>query len=197
MDEFSNEKQGLLAQVTASVRLPISGMTCQSCVRNIESNIRTRPGVLAIKVNLQEKAGYIDYDPNITDPNQIANEIDDMGFDCVYDAGDEDDDHIAANIVHSIRTTQATRISIDGMHCQSCVKNIEGNIGKERGVHGITVNLDEKMATVEYQTDLCTPAAIAERISDMGFTAAVMDENGVSARTTGKYNNNALTLTGP
>lgn len=186
MDQFSSEKQSLLAQVTASVRLPISGMTCQSCVRNIESNIRTKPGIVAIKVNLQEKAGYIDYDPHITDPNLIANEIDDMGFDCVYDA---DDDDIAANIVNSNRTLQTTRISIDGMHCQSCVNNIEGNVGKERGVQRITVNLEQKMATVDYESDLCTPADIAEMISDMGFTAAVMDENGVSTpkQTNGKY----------
>lgn len=184
MDQFSSEKQSLLAQVTASVRLPISGMTCQSCVRNIESNIRTKPGIVAIKVNLQEKAGYIDYDPHITDPNQIANEIDDMGFDCVHDAGDADDDdeHIAANIVNSNRSSsiQTARISIDGMHCQSCVKNIESNIGNERGVHRITVNLEEKMATVEYESELCTPANIAEKIGDMGFTAAVINENGNS-----------------
>lgn len=181
MDQFSSEKQSLLAQVTASVRLPISGMTCQSCVRNIESNIRTKPGIVAIKVNLQEKAGYIDYDPHITDPKQIANEIDDMGFDCVYDAGDDDDDHIAADIVNSNRSIHTTRISVDGMHCQSCVKNIEGTVGKEHGVHRITVNLEDKMATVEYQSDLRTAADIAEMISDMGFTAAVIDDVGGSA----------------
>lgn len=184
MDQFSNEKQSLLAQVTASVRLPISGMTCHSCVRNIESNLRTKPGVVTIKVNLQEKAGYIEYDPNIIDPNQIANEIDDMGFDCVYDADIEDDDtDIAANIVNSNRavSTQTTRIYIDGMHCQSCVKNIESNIEKEHGVHRITVNLEEKTAIVEYQNDACTPADIAEKIGDMGFTATVVNENGISA----------------
>lgn len=188
MDQFSSEKQGLLEQVLASVRLPINGMTCQSCVRNIESNIRTKLGIVTIKVNLQEKVGYIDYDPNITDPNQIANEIDDMGFDCVYFA-DKDDEHIAANVVNSCRTIQTARISIDGMHCQSCVKNIESNIGKECGVHRLTVNLEDKMATVEYKVDICTPAAIAEMISDMGFTTAVVDENGAERITTPKQTN--------
>lgn len=172
-----------MAQVTASIRLPIGGMTCQSCVRNIESTIRTKAGIVSIKVNLQEKAGYIEYDPHIIDPHQIANEIDDMGFDCVYENGanDGDDEHIAADIVQSNRQQlKLANISIDGMHCQSCVNNIEGTIGKERGIERITVILDEKMAMVEYRGDNWTAAEIAEMISDMGFTTAVIDENGVS-----------------
>lgn len=178
MDDFSNERQSLLEQTTASVRLPIDGMTCQSCVRNIEGNIKTKLGIISIKVNLQEKAGYIDYDPQLTDPKQIASDIDDMGFDCVYD---KDDDELAANIVQNNKSTtvRTIQITIDGMRCQSCVKNIENNIGSQAGVKQIKVNLDEKLATVEYDNDICTDCEIAEMISDMGFTANVVttDQN--------------------
>lgn len=170
------ERQSLLERVTASIRLPINGMTCQSCVRNIEGNIRTKPGVIAIRVSLQEKAGYIDYDPQITDPRQIASEIDDMGFDCEYSP--DEDDEIAARIAEINKTkVSSARISIDGMRCQSCVKNIEGNIGSQPGIKQIKVNLDEKLATVEYDADICTDEAIAEMISDMGFTATVANDN--------------------
>ncbi|XP_055312676.1 copper-transporting ATPase 1 isoform X4 [Sitodiplosis mosellana] len=172
------ERQSLLERVTASVRLPINGMTCQSCVKNIEGNIRTKPGVVTIKVNLQEKAGYIDYDPQITDPRQIASQIDDMGFDCEY-LPDEDDE-IAARIVEINKTKVANaRISIDGMRCQSCVKNIEGNIGSQPGVKQIKVNLEEKMAIVEYDSEVCTDEAVAEMINDMGFTATVANDNAI------------------
>lgn len=178
MDQFNTETQGLLEQTVSSVRLAIGGMTCQSCVRNIESNIKTKSGIVSIKVNLQEKAGYIDYDPNITDPRQIANEIDDMGFDCVYDGdNDNDDEQIAAKILNN-KSLKTIRISIEGMRCQSCVKNIEGNIGKANGINKITVNLDDKLATVEYQCDLLNENEIAEMISDMGFTTQVLiDDN--------------------
>lgn len=177
MDQFNAETQGLLEQAISSVRLSIGGMTCQSCVRNIEGNIKTKPGIVSIKVNLQEKAGYIDYDPNVTDPRQIANEIDDMGFDCVYDGDhDNDDEQIAAKILNS-KSLKLTRISVDGMKCQSCVKNIEGNIGKVDGVNKITVDLEEKLATVEYQSDLLNENEIAEMIGDMGFTTQVLGDS--------------------
>ncbi|XP_031640377.1 copper-transporting ATPase 1 isoform X2 [Contarinia nasturtii] len=166
------ERQSLLEQTAASVRLPISGMTCQSCVRNIEGNIRTKPGVITIRVNLQEKAGYIEYDPQITDPKQIASEIDDMGFDCEYSP--DDDDEIAARVVEINKTkVLSTCIAIEGMKCQSCVKNIESNIGSKLGIKHIKVNLEEKIANVEYDSDVCNDQSIAEMIVDMGFTATL------------------------
>lgn len=180
MDLFNNDRQCLLEQTTQSVRLPINGMTCQSCVRNIESNIRTKLGVISIKVNLQEKAGYVEYDPQLTDPKQIASEIDDMGFDCEYLPDKDDDDEIAARIIQINQSkVLKTRISIEGMRCQSCVKNIEGNIGSQPGIKRISVNLEEKCAAVDYDSDLHTDQAIAEMISDMGFTATVLSDNSV------------------
>lgn len=184
------ERQSLLERLNASVRLPISGMTCLSCVRNIEGNIRTKPGVIAIKVNLQEKAGYIDYDPQITDPKQIANEIDDMGFDCEY-LPDEDDEIVAKIVEINKSKVLSAHISIDGMTCQSCVKNIESNIGSTPGIKQIKVNLNEKMAIVEYDSDVCTDHAVAEMISDMGFTANVAN---VSGKTDSFYNNSGKVL---
>lgn len=177
MDDFSNERQSLLENSKASVRLPINGMTCQSCVRNIEGNIKTKLGIISIKVNLQEGAGYIEYDPQLTDPKQIANEIDDMGFDCVYNNDEKHEDELAANIVQNNKsyTTKTVQICIEGMSCQSCVKNIESNIGSQAGIKKIIVNLEEKQATVEYDSNICTDFDIAEMIRDMGFTAKVLN----------------------
>ena len=33
--------------------LNIQGMTCQSCVKNIESNVITKPGIIKATVNLE------------------------------------------------------------------------------------------------------------------------------------------------
>lgn len=175
MGESNYEKQSLLELVTASVRLPINGMTCQSCVRNIEGNIRNNIGIHSIRVSLPEKAGYIDYDPQLTDPKQIASDIDDMGFDCEYITGTgDDDDTLAADIVAGNKSNAVTcRISIQGMRCQSCVKNIEGTISAKDGVKQIKVNLEEKMATVEYDAGETSQLDIIGMISDMGFDASL------------------------
>ncbi|XP_037051262.1 copper-transporting ATPase 1 isoform X3 [Bradysia coprophila] len=157
MDDYS-ESEGLLDPQTASIRLPIIGMTCQSCVKNIEGNIRTKMGIVKIKVVLSENAGYIDYDPSLTDPKTIALQIDDMGFDCPYD---------------ELNQIIDTRISIEGMTCQSCVRNITETISTKPGIVNILVSLEDKSATVQYDNSLTSPSEIAEMIEDMGFDASV------------------------
>ena len=52
--------------------LNIQGMTCQSCVKNIESNVITKPGIIKATVNLEVR-NYLNvdlvesiiYDPSI------------------------------------------------------------------------------------------------------------------------------------
>lgn len=154
----------------ANVRLPIVGMTCQSCVRNIEGTIKTKLGIHKIRVVLSENAGYIDYDPQLTDPRTIASDIDDMGFECLYSATDDDTADDSDAMIGE------ARIHIDGMTCQSCVRNIEGNIGKNDGITKIVVSLEQKEALVEYRMQLTSPSEIAEQIEDMGFDAQVIDQ---------------------
>ena len=161
LDDFS-ESEGLLNQTTTTIRLPIIGMTCQSCVKNIESTIKTKLGIHKIKVVLAENAGYIDYDPSLTDARQIAADIDDMGFECPYSGNDDNPSSYCE-----------TRIHIDGMTCQSCVKNIEGMISQKDGILSIIVNLELKEASVKYEPSKTGASEICEWIEDMGFEAEI------------------------
>lgn len=180
MDDEYSESLGLLDDHhntdSASVRLPIIGMTCQSCVRNIESVISQRPGVHKIKVILNENAGYIDYDPGVTNPDQIAEWIDDMGFECSY----MNDGASGGGTTGGI---QETRINIYGMTCMSCVRNIEGAISGKPGVVLIQVHLNEKLGIVKYDCGVTSPQQIADWIDDMGFESNVVDSGRANRKT--------------
>lgn len=157
-----SQSQSTLAmeQQQACVRLPILGMTCQSCVKNIQNTISQKSGVIRARVELEEKAGYFDYDPREITAAQIANEVDDMGFDCVYQP------EVSPG-------SASVSIRVLGMTCQSCVRNIEGHISGQAGIKSIQVNLDEKNARVQYDPDQLTAELVAEMIDDMGFDATV------------------------
>lgn len=162
MDDF-NEPDECITHPIATIRLPIIGMTCQSCVRNIEENIKTKPGVRHIKVVLSENAGYIDYNPSETNMEQIVEYIDDMGFECP----------ITKPIGNTNGNILQTRLNVDGMTCQSCVRNIEENISKQPGIVSIAVSLENKEAIVQYEQSTVNPSEIAELIEDMGFISSV------------------------
>lgn len=168
------------------VRLPILGMTCQSCVRNIESNVGKKSGIVQCRVVLEEQAGYFDFNPTLTNPVKIAFEIDEMGFECPYKS--------ESALDADLKGRSSTQIRVVGMTCQSCVRNIESNIGTKPGVHNIKVSLEEQRATVEYDATQLTDTQIADMIDDMGFEAAVELSVKTKSRSSTPNNPSALQL---
>ncbi len=67
-------------------------------------------------------------------------------------------------------------IDIQGMRCQSCVKNIENTISGKLGILTIKVDLEKKEGLVQYDCEILTPEQIAEFIDDMGFGSTVKTE---------------------
>lgn len=174
------------------IRLPIEGMTCQSCVRNIESTISGKPGIINVRVVLEEKCGYFEYNPEQTDPCKIAFEIEEMGFDCPFTQAASHNAFEKA--MEEVDCTGAeVQIRIIGMTCNSCVQNIEGNIGTKPGILKINVSLDDKCATVKYDAKQFTPTDIADMIDDMGFEASVWEKDnvgdGISTKTVSSEQN--------
>lgn len=68
-------------------------------------------------------------------------------------------------------------ISIEGMTCQSCVKNIEGVIVTLPGVHSVRVDLEGKCGTVIHNPKVVLGAQLADRIDDMGFEARLQEQS--------------------
>lgn len=114
------------AQKTSSAKILIDGMTCQSCVRNIEGFVGDQKGVLEIKVVLEEKTGYLIFDPRETSAEEVAQTISDMGFDASLPNENEE---IKSDILK--RDFSRCSIHIDGMTCNSCVNNITGMVFKK------------------------------------------------------------------
>ena len=70
--------------------------------------------------------------------------------------------------------TQQTRIiNIEGMTCNGCVNSIHDVVSKLTGVQSIEVSLENKRATVSFDTDQISVERIAESIEEAGFDATV------------------------
>ena len=59
----------------AEVELEINGMTCSSCVYNIESNVMKMDGLIRAAVALATHRGVFAYDPDKIGPRQIIDKI--------------------------------------------------------------------------------------------------------------------------
>ncbi|XP_076278439.1 copper-transporting ATPase 1 isoform X2 [Lasioglossum baleicum] len=65
------------------------------------------------------------------------------------------------------------RINIEGMRCQSCVKNIEATVGGRPDVLKVRVLLEEKAGYIDYKPDQISATELVEAIEDMGFVASL------------------------
>lgn len=114
---------------------------------------------------------------------QTSNQIDDIGVEGGINSDDESvsgaktSRHLAITSSDAIRNQSMTyTVSIEGMVCHSCVKNIEGTIGEKPGIESIKVNLAEKRGVVQFDAMQWTADKVAAAIDDMGFTVMVLGE---------------------
>ncbi|XP_050770954.1 copper-transporting ATPase 2 isoform X1 [Gymnogyps californianus] len=174
----------------AVVKLRIEGMTCQSCVTNIEGKIRKLHGVAKIKVSLGNQEAIIAYYPYIIQPDDLKSHINNLGYDCtiksksaplklgVLDLGclqNANPGETPASLksdgvdppVAKMSGTAMVAVRIEGMHCKSCVRNIEGNISDLPGIQSIKVSLEHKCAVVQYSPNLITLPALQQAIESL------------------------------
>lgn len=155
-------------------RIQVEGMTCQSCVKNIESNLSKQAGVKDIKVSLADKEAFIIYDPKVTNPLTLASHIDSMGFEASLPRRKESSLEAEFDMLANRGRPNKCTISIKGMTCNSCVKNIESNIGDKPGIVSIKVLLDKEIGLMEFDAAMTNADQIADMIDDMGFEAKAL-----------------------
>ncbi|XP_053419999.1 copper-transporting ATPase 2 isoform X1 [Nycticebus coucang] len=173
----------------AVVRLRVKGMTCQSCVSTIEGKVRKLQGVVRARVSLSNQEAIITYQPYLIQPEDLRDHVNDMGFEAAIknkvtplSLGPIDIRQLQstnpkmpsafANQNSSNSETRGNQgshvvtlqLGIQGMHCKSCVLNIEGNIGQLPGVQNIQVSLEDRTARVQYHPSRTSPMSLRRAI---------------------------------
>lgn len=147
--------------------IDIEGMVCHSCVNNIETNIKDKPGIIEIKVSLENNNAKVKYDSSVITPDKIAEMIDDMGFDAKVSGS------VTSLSPSTEESTRKVVLNIAGMTCHSCVQSIEGKISGLPGVVSIKVSLADQSGTVIYHPSKVNPLNIIDMIDDMGFETSL------------------------
>uniref|UniRef100_A0A8C6JPM9 Copper-transporting ATPase 2 n=1 Tax=Melopsittacus undulatus TaxID=13146 RepID=A0A8C6JPM9_MELUD len=174
----------------AVVKLRVEGMTCQSCATNIEGKMRKLHGVAKVKVSLGNQEAIIAYYPYIIQPDDLKNHISNLGYECTIKSKSaplklgvldlerlqnanpkETPASLESNGVDprftKMNSTATVVLHVEGMHCNSCVRNIEGNISDLPGIQSIKVSLEHKSAVVQYSSNLITLSALQQAIESL------------------------------
>jgi Cu+-exporting ATPase len=143
------------------VTIPVTGMTCASCVRRVERALSKREGVAGASVNFAAEVATVEYDPEATSPEDLIGTIDDAGY--------------------GTDVRQAT-FGVTGMSCASCVGRVERALEKVPGVLDVSVNLANEKATVRYLGGEVDPRYLEKAVEGAGYgTVSPGGEEGADA----------------
>ena len=148
----------------SELRVPVTGMTCASCVGRVEKAIASVPGVIEAPVNLATASAVVSFDSEKTGAAGIVAAIKNAGY------GVE---------------TERLEAEVEGIFCVSCVQKIEGNLRALPGVLSASVNLATARITLEAVAGTVTPDDIAEAAARAGDYRVVPVADEGAARTGG------------
>uniref|UniRef100_A0A672T2E6 Copper-transporting ATPase 2 n=1 Tax=Sinocyclocheilus grahami TaxID=75366 RepID=A0A672T2E6_SINGR len=145
----------------------VTGMTCASCVANIEKNLLKHKGIKSVFVALMAGKAEVKYDPGLLDPAQIVQLISRLGF--------------GASVMEE-NTVQdgVLNLSVTGMTCASCVHNIESKLMRTKGILEASVALATNKAHVKFDPDLIGSRDIVRIIEGLGFGVSLIKTEGLN-----------------
>uniref|UniRef100_H2Z7G7 P-type Cu(+) transporter n=1 Tax=Ciona savignyi TaxID=51511 RepID=H2Z7G7_CIOSA len=166
-----------------SVVVSVTGMTCNSCVSTIESEVGKQNGIIGIQVSLSNEEANVTYDPVVLTEEKIVEFIEDLGFDAKIANGNtglkreilgergqtnrKAPSHNTANLWYTVV------LNIEGMTCDACVNSIQTTLCKLEGVNNIQVSLQNKQGVAQFNPLSINPTQIVDAIDEMGFESSI------------------------
>lgn len=132
----------------------VNGMHCASCAVKVDRSLTKVEGVEGTNVNFTTGQVQIEADWQQVKAPELSTAIADIGFEL--------------EIV-------TDNFQVEGMSCASCINAVEKVVGGLTGVTSTVVNLTDKSAAVTYVKGLTDARAIAKIITEIGYSATLID----------------------
>lgn len=133
--------------------LLVTGMTCASCAKAVERNVKKVEGVSSAGVNLATEKLLVEFDDNVS-LEEIKAAVEKGGY------GVEEE---------KSETLKDITIPISGMTCASCAKAAERALNKLEGTEEVNVNFATEKARVVYDSSKIRISEIKEAIKKAGY----------------------------
>ncbi|CAL8290040.1 unnamed protein product, partial [Lota lota] len=139
----------------------VTGMTCASCVANIERNLLKHRGIVSVLVALMAGKAEVKFYSDVLDAMAVTQLIEELGF--------------GASLLEDDAVTQGKLdLTVTGMTCASCVHNIESRLTRTRGVLAASVALATNKANIRFDPEVIGARDIIRAIEQMGFGARLL-----------------------
>lgn len=134
--------------------LPIEGMHCASCVLSLDKTFGRKEGVESVDADLATNKLKLVVNPKKISFEKIQTLVKNLGFE-----------------IH----TDEVKLKIHGMHCASCVMNVENFLMRLDGIFDVKADLSTASAEVYYDKNKVTLDDMKVVIESLGFEVLGVD----------------------
>ena len=142
-----------MAKKAKEMDIPVDGMHCSSCSLIVEKSLSKLEGIEKVDVDLNTNKAHLILDGNVSN-DLIDKTVRSVGFTIPY---------------------EEVTIQIDGMHCASCVNNVEKLLPRVDGVVEANANLSNQKVTIKYYRGSLNLSEIQKMIELLGFEYLGLD----------------------
>ena len=130
------------------ITLPVTGMTCAMCVKNVERSLKRADGVAEAVVNLSTEQARVHYDGVKLKTTDLVAQLERAGY------------GVAAASID---------LPITGMTCAMCQKNVARALNRTDGVLSAAVNLASEKASVTYLPGVTRRRELVAAVERAGY----------------------------
>lgn len=177
----------------------IEGMTCEGCATTVAQAIRQVPGVMAVKVNYEEKEAIVGVNSSQAVPTaRIIEELQKAGYqgELRRSTTSSDENKASATLAaqpvigedqvmadkSSKEPLRQTVLKIDGMTCEGCATALSGTIQSLPGIAKVQVDFKSGEATIHTPACCSFPKeAVLTAVQESGFKGQVVEQKSSSS----------------
>ncbi|KAK5073377.1 Cu(2+)-transporting P-type ATPase [Exophiala xenobiotica] len=161
----------------ATTTLKVDGMTCGACTSAVEAGFKDVDGAGAVSISLIMGRAVVHHDPNTLTPDQLAEIIEDRGFDAEVLTTDMPGatPKLSISTAPTGPSLSVTTLKVDGMTCGACTSSLEAGFKDVEGVKSMSVSLLAGRAVIEHDPATISTEKLAEIVGDRGFDAEVLE----------------------
>lgn len=146
-----------LAPLSGEFALPVSGMTCASCVGHVGEALRATRGVKAADVSLAAESARVQLDASApASQSDLIEAVRGAGYDV---------------------PAEKFSLLINGMTCASCVSHVGDALRAVPGVLSADVSLAVERAEIDAIRGIVTTRQLRDAVSAAGYTAEIAEDS--------------------
>lgn len=159
----------------AITTVAVEGMTCGACTAAVEGGFKGVEGVLKFNISLLAERAVITHDVTKLSPEQIAETIEDRGFDATVLST-----QLETSDLGPLAST--AQFKVHGHPDAAAAKALETKLASLPGIRSASLSLATERLTVTHQPGIIGLRGIVEAVEQQGFNALVADSQDNNAQ---------------